>query len=105
MALSFGIQHFILGGVIAAIMLLNIVIGYISQQELSELCPIICSASLRTIMWRKTIMSLLELSAPVVKVLHEGQISTVRWCFWRLEMLCTPPWVTLSPPISDCSMA
>ncbi|WEW57320.1 magnesium-transporting ATPase [Emydomyces testavorans] len=61
MALSFGIHDFIEGGVITAVILLNIVVGFV-QDHRAE----------------KTIQSLQALSAPVCKVVRNGRIDAVK---------------------------
>ncbi|OAX84844.1 potassium/sodium efflux P-type ATPase, fungal-type [Emergomyces africanus] len=61
MALSFGINDYIEGAVITAVILLNIVVGFV-QDFRAE----------------KTILSLQALSAPVSKVIRDGRIESVR---------------------------
>ncbi|EAS34808.1 potassium/sodium efflux P-type ATPase, fungal-type [Coccidioides immitis RS] len=61
MALSFGINDYIEGGVITAVILLNIIVGFFQDYRAE-----------------KTIMSLQALSAPVCKVLRNGRIDSVK---------------------------
>ncbi|KGQ01513.1 potassium/sodium efflux P-type ATPase, fungal-type [Paracoccidioides lutzii Pb01] len=61
MALSFGINDYIEGAVIAAVILLNIVVGFFQDYRAE-----------------KTILSLQALSAPVSKVIRDGRIESVR---------------------------
>ncbi|KAF5855770.1 hypothetical protein ETB97_008450 [Aspergillus alliaceus] len=61
MAISFAIDDYIEGGVITAVILLNIVVGF-AQDYRAE----------------KTIMSLHRLSAPVCKVLRDGQVASAK---------------------------
>ncbi|KAE8363545.1 hypothetical protein BDV27DRAFT_6634 [Aspergillus caelatus] len=61
MAISFGIDDYIEGGVITAVILLNIVVGFVQDYRAE-----------------KTIMSLQRLSAPVCKVLRDGRVSSVK---------------------------
>ncbi|KAF2842088.1 sodium transport ATPase [Patellaria atrata CBS 101060] len=61
MALSFGINDFIEGGVITAVIVLNVVVGFFQDFKAE-----------------KTIMSLYALSAPVCKVIREGRIESVK---------------------------
>lgn len=60
MAVSFGIQSWIEGGVVAAVILLNVVVGFI--QEYSA---------------EKTMDSLRSLSSPTAKVVRSGEAMTV----------------------------
>ncbi|KAL4894410.1 hypothetical protein BDV59DRAFT_175425 [Aspergillus ambiguus] len=61
MALSFGIHDYIEGGVITAVILLNIVVGFVQDYRAE-----------------KTIMSLHRLTAPVCKILRDGYVSSVK---------------------------
>lgn len=61
MALSFAISDYIEGGVIAAVILLNIVVGLIQDYRAEQ-----------------TIQSLYALSAPTCKVKRDGQIQTIK---------------------------
>ncbi|KAI2793242.1 Calcium-transporting ATPase 3 [Penicillium oxalicum] len=61
MALSFGIDDYIEGGVITAVILLNIVVGFFQDYRAE-----------------KTIMSLQRLSAPVCNAIRDGQIRPVK---------------------------
>ncbi|CAI7606402.1 unnamed protein product [Penicillium glandicola] len=61
MGLSFGIDDYIEGGVITAVIVLNIVVGFV-QDFRAE----------------KTILSLHRLSAPICKAIREGRIASVR---------------------------
>ncbi|KAE8353222.1 hypothetical protein BDV28DRAFT_111964 [Aspergillus coremiiformis] len=61
MAVSFGIHDYIEGGVITAVILLNIIVGFVQDYRAE-----------------KTIMSLHRLSAPVCKVLRDGRVSSVK---------------------------
>lgn len=61
MALSFAIQDFIEGAVIAAVILLNIVVGLVQDYRAEQ-----------------TIQSLFALSAPTCKVIRDGQIESVK---------------------------
>ncbi|KAB8221530.1 hypothetical protein BDV33DRAFT_76365 [Aspergillus novoparasiticus] len=61
MAISFGIDDYIEGGVITAVILLNIVVGFVQDYRAE-----------------KTIMSLQRLSAPVCKVLRDGRVSSAK---------------------------
>ncbi|GES61699.1 putative P-type ATPase [Aspergillus terreus] len=61
MALSFGIHDYIEGGVITAVILLNIVVGFVQDYRAE-----------------KTIMSLHRLTAPVCKVLRDGHVVSVK---------------------------
>ncbi|KMK62314.1 potassium/sodium P-type ATPase, putative [Aspergillus fumigatus Z5] len=60
MAISFGIHDYIEGGVITAVIVLNIVVGFVQDYRAE-----------------KTIMSLHRLSAPVCKVLRDGRVVSV----------------------------
>ncbi|KAJ1337784.1 P-type Na+/K+ transporter [Microdochium nivale] len=61
MALSFAIQDFIEGAVIAAVILLNIVVGLVQDYRAEQ-----------------TIQSLFALSAPTCKVIRDGQIESIK---------------------------
>ncbi|KAJ5684210.1 ATPase P-type K/Mg/Cd/Cu/Zn/Na/Ca/Na/H-transporter [Penicillium maclennaniae] len=61
MALSFGIDDYIEGGVITAVILLNIVVGFF-QDYRAEM----------------TILSLHRLSAPICKVIRDGRVTSVK---------------------------
>ncbi|EMR64934.1 putative potassium sodium efflux p-type atpase protein [Eutypa lata UCREL1] len=61
MALSFAIQDFIEGGVIAAVILLNIVVGLVQDYRAEQ-----------------TIQSLFALSAPTCKVIRSSEIETIK---------------------------
>ncbi|KAI8961345.1 potassium/sodium eff [Daldinia sp. FL1419] len=61
MALSFAINDFIEGGVIAAVIFLNIVVGFVQDYRAEQ-----------------TIQSLYALSAPTCKVVRSGQITTIK---------------------------
>ncbi|KAH8430636.1 putative potassium/sodium P-type ATPase [Aspergillus melleus] len=61
MAISFGIDDYIEGGVITSVILLNIAIGFVQDYRAE-----------------KTIMSLHRLSAPICKVLRDGHVVSVR---------------------------
>ncbi|KAE8146938.1 hypothetical protein BDV25DRAFT_43570 [Aspergillus avenaceus] len=61
MAVSFGIDDYIEGGVITAVILLNIVVGFVQDYRAE-----------------KDIMSLHRLSAPVCKVLRDGRVSSIK---------------------------
>ncbi|KAF7587315.1 hypothetical protein BBP40_007400 [Aspergillus hancockii] len=61
MAVSFGIDDYIEGGVITAVILLNIIVGFVQDYRAE-----------------KDIMSLQRLSAPVCKVLRDGRVSSVK---------------------------
>ncbi|KAL2008392.1 hypothetical protein VTN00DRAFT_8374 [Thermoascus crustaceus] len=61
MALSFGIDDYIEGGVITAVILLNIVVGFVQDYRAEQ-----------------TILSLQALSAPVCKVIRDGRIHSVK---------------------------
>lgn len=61
MALSFGIDDYIEGGVITAVILLNIIVGFV-QDYRAEM----------------TILSLHQLSAPVCKVIRSGRVASVK---------------------------
>ncbi|KAI1654993.1 potassium/sodium eff [Daldinia decipiens] len=61
MALSFAINDFIEGGVIAAVISLNIIVGFIQDYRAEQ-----------------TIQSLYALSAPTCKVIRSGQITTIK---------------------------
>lgn len=61
MGLSFGINDYIEGGVITAVILLNVVVGFLQDYHAE-----------------KTIMSLYALSAPMSKVIREGRITTIK---------------------------
>ncbi|KAJ5154321.1 ATPase P-type K/Mg/Cd/Cu/Zn/Na/Ca/Na/H-transporter [Penicillium coprophilum] len=61
MALSFGIDDYIEGGVITAVIVLNIVVGFIQDYRAE-----------------KTIMSLHRLSAPICKAIREGRIASIK---------------------------
>ncbi|KAJ5357424.1 hypothetical protein N7541_004582 [Penicillium brevicompactum] len=61
MALSFGIDDYIEGGVITAVIVLNIVVGFIQDYRAE-----------------KTIMSLHRLSAPICRVIRDGRIASVK---------------------------
>ncbi|KAF7128249.1 hypothetical protein CNMCM5793_002791 [Aspergillus hiratsukae] len=60
MAISFGIHDYIEGGVITAVIVLNIVVGFVQDYRAE-----------------KTIMSLHRLSAPVCKVLRDGRVVSI----------------------------
>ncbi|KAK2753479.1 hypothetical protein FQN54_007869 [Arachnomyces sp. PD_36] len=61
MALSFGIDDYIEGAVITAVILLNIVVGFVQDYRAEQ-----------------TILSLQALSAPISKVLRDGRIESVK---------------------------
>ncbi|KAJ5510610.1 ATPase P-type K/Mg/Cd/Cu/Zn/Na/Ca/Na/H-transporter [Penicillium expansum] len=61
MALSFGIDDYIEGGVITAVIVLNIVVGFVQDYRAEQ-----------------TILSLHRLSAPICKVIREGRIASVK---------------------------
>ncbi|KAJ5212093.1 ATPase P-type K/Mg/Cd/Cu/Zn/Na/Ca/Na/H-transporter [Penicillium cinerascens] len=61
MALSFGIDDYIEGGVITAVILLNIIVGFV-QDYRAEM----------------TILSLHRLSAPVCRVIRDGRMTSVK---------------------------
>ncbi|KAJ5124465.1 ATPase P-type K/Mg/Cd/Cu/Zn/Na/Ca/Na/H-transporter [Penicillium bovifimosum] len=61
MALSFGIDDYIEGGVITAVIVLNIVVGFVQDYRAE-----------------KTILSLHRLSAPICKVLRDGRVTSVK---------------------------
>ncbi|KAL2757258.1 hypothetical protein ACRALDRAFT_2025095 [Sodiomyces alcalophilus JCM 7366] len=61
MILSFAIQDYIEGGVITAVILLNIIVGFVQDYRAEQ-----------------TIQSLYALSAPTCKVLRDGHVDTVR---------------------------
>lgn len=61
MALSFGIDDYIEGGVITAVILLNIIVGFVQDYKAE-----------------KTILSLHRLSAPVCKVIRDGKVISVK---------------------------
>ncbi|KAJ9487723.1 hypothetical protein VN97_g5583 [Penicillium thymicola] len=61
MALSFGIDDYIEGGVITAVIVLNIVVGFVQDYRAE-----------------KTILSLHRLSAPICKAIREGRIASVK---------------------------
>ncbi|KAL4778485.1 hypothetical protein BJX76DRAFT_362687 [Aspergillus varians] len=61
MGVSFGIDDYIEGGVITAVILLNIVVGFVQDYRAE-----------------KDILSLQRLSAPICKVLRDGRITSVK---------------------------
>ncbi|KAM5467658.1 putative P-type Na(+) transporter [Microsporum ferrugineum] len=61
MALSFGINDYIEGGVITAVILLNIVVGFVQDYRAE-----------------KTILSLQALSAPTCKTIRDGRIDSIK---------------------------
>ncbi|KAL4920649.1 hypothetical protein BDW62DRAFT_162019 [Aspergillus aurantiobrunneus] len=61
MGVSFGIHDYIEGGVITAVILLNIVVGFVQDYRAE-----------------KDILSLQRLSAPICKVLRDGRITSVK---------------------------
>ncbi|TID15723.1 potassium/sodium efflux P-type ATPase [Venturia nashicola] len=61
MGLSYGIKDYIEGGVITAVILLNIVVGFLQDYRAE-----------------KTIQSLLSLTAPTANVLRDGRIQAIR---------------------------
>ncbi|KAJ5493336.1 Calcium-transporting ATPase 3 [Penicillium diatomitis] len=61
MALSFGIDDYIEGGVITAVILLNIIVGFFQDYRAEQ-----------------TILSLQRLSAPVCKAIRDGRVSPVK---------------------------
>ncbi|KAJ5592750.1 hypothetical protein N7537_009654 [Penicillium hordei] len=61
MALSFGIDDYIEGGVITAVIVLNIVVGFVQDYRAE-----------------KTILSLHRLSAPICRAIREGRIASVK---------------------------
>ncbi|KAL4884254.1 hypothetical protein BJY04DRAFT_215681 [Aspergillus karnatakaensis] len=61
MGVSFGINDYIEGGVITAVILLNIVVGFVQDYRAE-----------------KDILSLQKLSAPICKVLRDGRIASVK---------------------------
>ncbi|KAI1097346.1 potassium/sodium eff [Jackrogersella minutella] len=61
MALSFAINDYIEGGVIAAVISLNIIVGFVQDYRAEQ-----------------TIQSLYALSAPTCKVIHSGQIVIIK---------------------------
>jgi len=74
MALSFAIQDFIEGAVIAAVILLNIVVGLVQDYRAEQ-----------------TIQSLFALSAPTCKVIRDGQVESI-----KAELLVTGDVVLLN---------
>ncbi|KAI0879984.1 potassium/sodium eff [Annulohypoxylon maeteangense] len=61
MALSFAINDYIEGGVIAAVISLNIIVGFVQDYRAEQ-----------------TIQSLYALSAPTCKVIRSGQVATIK---------------------------
>lgn len=61
MGLSYGIKDYIEGGVITAVIILNIVVGFLQDYRAE-----------------KTIQSLLGLTAPTANVLRDGRIQTIK---------------------------
>ncbi|KAL4806217.1 hypothetical protein BDV18DRAFT_139009 [Aspergillus unguis] len=61
MGISFGIHDYIEGGVVTAVILLNIVVGFVQDYRAE-----------------KDILSLQRLSAPICKVLRDGHITSVK---------------------------
>ncbi|EON69069.1 potassium/sodium efflux P-type ATPase, fungal-type [Coniosporium apollinis CBS 100218] len=61
MGISFGINDYIEGGVVTAVILLNVVVGFVQDYKAE-----------------KTIMSLYALSAPECKVTRDGQTATIK---------------------------
>ncbi|KAL5336585.1 hypothetical protein BJX70DRAFT_372346 [Aspergillus crustosus] len=61
MGVSFGINDYIEGGVITAVILLNIIVGFVQDYRAE-----------------KDILSLQKLSAPICKVLREGRVTSVK---------------------------
>ncbi|CEL04679.1 Putative Ca2 transporting ATPase [Aspergillus calidoustus] len=61
MGVSFGINDYIEGGVITAVILLNIVVGFVQDYRAEQ-----------------TILSLQRLSAPICKVLRDGHVTSVK---------------------------
>lgn len=94
MALSFAIQDFIEGGVIAAVILLNIVVGYVIMRHLLATIHFIACLSLESVTSadiyiymqslvqdyraEQTIQSLFALSAPTCKVIRSSEIETIK---------------------------
>jgi Na+-exporting ATPase len=77
MALSFGIDDYIEGGVITAVILLNIIVGYVvGIISLSELAD--QNSFVQDYKAEKTILSLHRLSAPVCKVIRDGKVVSVK---------------------------
>ncbi|OJJ51987.1 hypothetical protein ASPSYDRAFT_165352 [Aspergillus sydowii CBS 593.65] len=69
MALSFGIDDYVEGGVITAVILLNIIVGHVPEQN---------SLFVQDYRAEMTILSLHRLSAPVCKVIREGRVTSVK---------------------------
>ncbi|KAL2817280.1 hypothetical protein BDW59DRAFT_152739 [Aspergillus cavernicola] len=61
MGVSFGINDYIEGGVITAVIVLNIIVGFVQDYRAE-----------------KTILSLQRLSAPICKVLRDGRVTSVK---------------------------
>ncbi|KAL2844729.1 hypothetical protein BJY01DRAFT_185514 [Aspergillus pseudoustus] len=61
MGVSFGINDYIEGGVVTAVILLNIVVGFVQDYRAEQ-----------------TILSLQRLSAPICKVLRDGHVTSVK---------------------------
>ncbi|KAL4873912.1 hypothetical protein BDV12DRAFT_67 [Aspergillus spectabilis] len=61
MGVSFGINDYIEGGVITAVILLNIIVGFVQDYRAE-----------------KDILSLQKLSAPICKVLRDGRVTSVK---------------------------
>ncbi|KAL2868140.1 putative potassium/sodium P-type ATPase [Aspergillus lucknowensis] len=61
MGVSFGINDYIEGGVVTAVILLNIFVGFVQDYRAE-----------------KTILSLQRLSAPICKVLRDGRVTSVK---------------------------
>lgn len=77
MALSFGIDDYIEGGVITAVIVLNIVVGYVFTTPTVSLQTNSISF-VQDYRAEKTIMSLHRLSAPICRVIRDGQLASVK---------------------------
>ncbi|KAI1490929.1 potassium/sodium efflux P-type ATPase [Biscogniauxia mediterranea] len=89
MSISFGIKDYTEGGVIAAVILLNIVVGYVTFDPylLFEICEFVAKYYLfksdvcrlvQDYRAEQTIQSLYALSAPTCKVVRSGRIETIK---------------------------
>lgn len=78
MGLSFGIDDYIEGGVITAVIVLNIVVGYFEIPASSQRSLITIIRFFQDYRAEKTILSLHRLSAPVCRVIRDGQLASVK---------------------------
>lgn len=78
MALSFGIDDYVEGGVITAVILLNIIVGHVLSNSHCCLILLTLDRFVQDYRAEMTILSLHRLSAPVCKVIREARVTSVK---------------------------